>query len=307
MKLDNTEYQKSFCGLRFPQFISKIGIISVCILCGSSCSSSDLSDGTVKIIDGSAIKYILTPSMVSALSQRIGPLGPNFDVTSDGNIIIRSGQVLLEVETSDDGVTTDKVSPALAPDDFVLDRGSTLLTISGRFFGQLEDDGYTKAITLPDNGMSLASSSNEGAVYLFGGLNDSLHRVYRLSADGQLRVIASLPSKIMSIADSQKAIYVATEREVYRVSRKRISLVIRLSDDTDSIVSIAASPDDKAIFFASDKNVYLLHGLVAIAVIKDTGGQLRLRNENMYLWDQRRRLLVRFDPEVIINKLRTGA
>ena len=102
---------------------------------------------------------------------------------------IRGGDALLELEADGDVLTADRAVATGAPDHFAIDGGSGLLTITGRFLGQLEDDGApSKAIPLPVEGMRLAASTTKGKVYLYGG--STARRLYSLTEDGALEIVA---------------------------------------------------------------------------------------------------------------------
>lgn len=244
----------------------------------------------LSVLDGIQVDYILTPSRADQLPL---PLGSSFGVTGEGNIVMRAGNMIIEMEVGPDGLAADRVQTSDAPpDSFAIDKGNTLLAISGQFFGQLEDSGYTKAIPLPAVGMQLQSSSTPGAVYLFGGDERTSRRVYILYEDAKLDILAELPSPVVAVADNRQAIYVATVREIYRATLRNFHLVFRLPEDRAPIVSIAASPDDQVLYFATRDRVHALHGTAAMALVRDAGGKLQMQNGKLYLWDPNRRLLV---------------
>jgi len=81
---------------------------------------------------------------------------------------------------------------------------------------------------------------------------------------------------IVGVADNRHAIYVATAREIVRVKPRETSLVIRLSDSDQSIVSIAAGVDDRTIYFSTADRVIAFSGLVGIPIVTNAGGTLRI-------------------------------
>jgi hypothetical protein len=243
------------------------------------------------------VDYILTPKRVERLPH---PLGSGFDVAATGNIVIQAGGSLLELEADPDGLVADRFSSS-APDNFTFDRGTTLLTITGQYFGQLDEAGkFSKAVPLPAQGMRLAPSTVGGAVYVFGGPSLTNRRVYAISAEGKLAVIAEVLAPVVAVADSSDAIYIATAREIFKVAEKSVNLVVRVPISTGVIHSLAVCPDNHLLFFSTRDRVYAMQGLAAIAIVKNVGGALRLHDGTLYLWDARRHLLLSF-PEVEKN------
>jgi hypothetical protein len=245
---------------------------------------------TVRVMQGIEVSYILTPKRAAGLDP---PFSRDFDVTSSGNIVIGASGSLLELEPDGSRLTADKVNGnAPAPESFALDGGEALLTIAGDYFGQLDNGEYSRAVPLPVKGMRLAPSANAGTVYLFGGDGVVSRRLYAMHRDGQFSVLVDLPEPITAIADNQRSVYVATASDIYRVTAGVLQLVIRLPENTQPLVSLAASADDNILYFASPRRVYALHGFAAISIVNDAGGTLRILNQKLYLWDQSRSLLV---------------
>jgi hypothetical protein len=156
------------------------------------------------------------------------------------------------------------------------------------------DDSSLKAIPLPSERMRLASSVYPGTVYLFGGNGDLAHRIYAFLSDGTFRVIANLPDSVISVSDnSYKQVYIADQREIYRITADKCELVIRLPNDFPPILSIASAQDNNQIlYFSTREKVFAIHGLSTIAVAKNLGGILRMKNEKLYVFDPERHILI---------------
>jgi len=242
----------------------------------------------LRVLNGVEVNYILTPTRAGSLEVT---LRPEFDVTSSENIIINSNDGLLELEPMSRGLTAEKLG-STAPDSFALDEGTTVLAISGQFFGQLDAAEYSRAVPLPSRGMHLAPSTNAGTVYLFGGEGRSSHLLYAVHRDGQLTILAELTDSIIAAADTQHAVYIATNREIYRVRGNKLELLIRLPENIGQLISLAAAADDKVLYFSSESRVYALRGLAAISIVNNAGGVLRIRKGKLYFWDPARKLLV---------------
>jgi hypothetical protein len=190
----------------------------------------------IQALSSYSIEHILTPDRTRPLE---GPLGSEFDVTRSGNILLRAGNDLLEIEPNSDGITVDKATTK-SPDSFALD-GETLLTLKGRYFGQLEDAGPSEALPLPQEKMRLARSNQNGLVYLFGGPGESAHRAYAIYDDGDMKIIADIPKDVVDVADSDQAIYVAGDHEIYRFDQAGSRLVIRLESGAPPLLRLPSS------------------------------------------------------------------
>lgn len=239
------------------------------------------------------VDYILTPASAEPLPQ---PLGAGFDVTDAGDIVIRGGDSLLQLEPQENETLVAGKLTDTAPDDFALDQGGTVLTVKGQYFGQLEADAPSKALPLPATGMRLAPSYYAGIVYLFAGPGVSARRVYGIFDDGTYNVLAEIPEPVVDVTDSSGAFYVASDHTVYRFTlQSDPQVVIRLDASEDAIQSIAMMPDDRTLFYSTADTVYAMKGLAAIAIVHGVGGVLHYRNGYLYLWNADRQLLVRLD------------
>lgn len=248
----------------------------------------------IETLKGLEVKYLLTPELFDSLPN---PVNENFDVTSNETIIMNCDSTLLGIEADEDSlVASVLIEKPKAPESFALDGDSVLLTICGRFFGKLEEDNETalKAVPLPYETMRLAPSAYPGVVYLFAGKEAITNRVYAFLTDGTFRIIVDLPDKIVDVADNTlEQVYIATQKEIYRVSPTKSELVIRLPVDVSPIVSIGTlSDNNQLLFFSTKEKVYALHGSAAIALVKNAGGVLRICNNKLYLFDPNRHLMV---------------
>ncbi|HET8892067.1 MAG TPA: hypothetical protein VFQ41_24430 [Candidatus Angelobacter sp.] len=237
---------------------------------------------------GVGLEYVLTPERCAALG---GAPGNEFDVTPNQSVVASNGNGLLEITTTSDGIQADRLAEK-TPDSFSLDGQGSVLSISGRYFGQLESGEYSRAVPLPYSGMRLMGSSLPGVAYLIGGQQESAHRVYAFFSDGTLQIEAEVPEPVVAVADNQSAVYLATSHAILRVTANDIAPVFRLPASLDDITSLAVAADDKALYFATAKETFVLSGLSAVRLLQDLGGVLRMRNDRLYVWSLERQILV---------------
>lgn len=236
---------------------------------------------------GVGLEYVLTPERCSAL----GGAPDEFDVTPNQTVVASNGNGLLEITTTSDGIQVDRLAEK-KPDSFSLDGQGSVLSISGRYFGQLENGEFSRAVPLPYSQMRLMGSSLPGVAYLIGGQEVSAHRVYAFFSDGTLQIEAEVPEPVVAVADNQSAVYLATSHAILRVTKNDIQPVFRLPADLDDITSLVVDADDNALYFATAKETFVLSGLSAVRLLQDLGGVLRMRNDRLYVWSPERQVLV---------------
>jgi len=259
---------------------------------GSNPLQPDVDSVPLEFFRNIKVDYVITPKLAQRLPK---PLSADFAVEMTGNVVIGAGGELFEAETGASGLTVDRLAK-VAPDSFAFDRWTTLLGITGRYFGQLEDDGaFSRAIPLPVEGMRLSSSANGGGVYLFGGNEYTNRRVYAISEEGQIAVIAEMPTEILAVTDSKDGIFVATGRDILRITQTRgAERVIRLPEDVGACVSIAVSPNGRTLFFSTVDRVYAMRGTTAFAIVRNLGGSsLCFQGRALYIWNPTRAILIR--------------
>jgi hypothetical protein len=245
-------------------------------------------DDAVRVVTGATVDYILVPTDMTAFSSRPDSA---FDVGDDNTVILTSGGSLVGVQRSGEGVNAERLAEN-APRSYAIDADGNLLGIDRGYFGEYENGQFSLAVPIPVDGLRMAGSHNAGAVYLFGGSGESSNRVYTFYRDGLLDVLSEVPAPVVGVADSAAAVYVATEREIYRVAPQAQNLAFRIADDAPPIRSIAAC-DDRIVYFSTDARVYAVQGLAAIAVVPDMGGIVRCRNGSLYVWNRERGVLAR--------------
>ncbi|MGI9079144.1 MAG: hypothetical protein ACR2G6_17710 [Gemmatimonadaceae bacterium] len=242
----------------------------------------------VSVIDGVKVEYHLTPAAVAALPTLSST---DFDVDSAGHILISSDSGLLELTTGSNQVKVDRLT-SRAPESFALDGQGALLGVSERLFGQWQDTAFTQVVPLPYGGMRLMPSTLAGVTYLIGGIGQSARRIYTFFADGTMHIEAEIPDTVVAVTDNAKAVYVASAANLYRVTSDTIVVIARLPASVGHIRSIAVTPADDALYFATDSVTYVMSGIAAVALAQDIGGALRMRNGRLYVWSPSRRLLV---------------
>jgi hypothetical protein len=251
-------------------------------------TGEEIATREVRVPQEISVDYILSPTHADQLNDLASQ---EFDVTPDGVVLIGSHAGLLALKSSNDGLQVEQLAEQ-APDSFAADGQGTTLTISAQYFGELEDGQFSKLVPLPHPGMRLMPSSLTEIVYLIGGEDEYAGRVYTFSGDGIARIIAEVPEPVVAVCDNATNVYLASKHTIFRVAAREIQVVIRLPDSVGEIVSLAAAPDDRAVYFSTEKETFVVSGLSAIALTRDLGGTIRERDGKLYIWSPQRHLLV---------------
>lgn len=257
-------------------------------------AASEASVTSVRTLAETDVTHLVTPSHLEDLE--LAPAPGQFDVTSTGNALLLSEGRIYEIESTPQSVVADVLSAATGKiASFALDRSDTVLTITGRYFGQIEADGLpSQAFPLPSPDMQVAASIARGNVYLFGGRGPSARRLYALGSSGGIEILAELPDPIVAVADTRDAVYVATADAIYRLTSR--TAAVRVQTDTTGLggplVSIAVTADDKTLFFATASQVFAMRGDAAVTLVSDAGGAIRWRDDRLFVWDGQRQLVL---------------
>lgn len=257
-------------------------------------AASEAPATSVRTLAGINVTHLVMPGHLEDLA--LAPAPGQFDVTSTGNVLLLSEGRIYEIESTPQSVVADFLSGATGKiASFALDRSDTVLTITGRYFGQIEADGLpSQAFPLPSTDMQVVASVARGNVYLFGGRGSSAQRLYVLGSSGRIEILAELPDPIVAVADSAEAVYVATREAIYRLTSK--TAAVRVQIDTAELggplVSIAATADDKNLFFATAGQVFTMRGDAAVTIVSNAGGAIRWRDDRLFVWDGQRQLVL---------------
>ncbi|MFA6986574.1 MAG: hypothetical protein WC213_10240 [Arenimonas sp.] len=250
-----------------------------------------LGETEVAHAGGMAITTLLDPEALRAL----GALDGDFDVTSTGVVVLRAGERLYAVDPE----SNEAADLALAevPDKFAFDTQDAMLTVADGFLGSLAPDGTpVDGVPLAYRDARLAASVHPGAINLFGGKSGN-HRLYRFLEDGSFQVLLQTDQPLIAVADSAHGTYAATQGMIVRVAWPEPVVMFKApqAPGWGPIQSVAAAGDG-LIFFSTPTSVYALKDGIAVSVVNDSGGYLRLRGNLLYVLDAKRRLLYTASP-----------
>lgn len=248
----------------------------------------------VTAIGSARIEQMLGPRDFAALG---GPIGRDLGVTHGGAVVFQTGAALRVVDPARAPLPeVHAIAVSAVPDSFTLDPSGTMLTVSGGYFGMLDENGdLVQGIPLPSPDVQLAPSVHEGATYLFGKSGDH-HRLYRFIDDGTLQVLLESGQPIVAAADSETAMFAATSSAILRIKAGTPETLFTAPDDFAGPIRSLAVTADGIVLFATDARVYALLGPDALSIVNDAGGSIRVRDGSLYVLDPTRQLLFRLRP-----------
>lgn len=248
----------------------------------------------VTAIGSARIEQMLGPRDFAALG---GPIGRGLGVTHGGAVVFQTGTALHVVDPARAPLPeVHAIALSAVPDRFALDPSGTMLTVSGGYFGMLDENGdLVQGIPLPSPDVQLAPSVHEGATYLFGKSGDH-HRLYRFIDDGTLQVLLESGQPIVAAADSETAMFAATSTAILRIRAGMPETLFTAPDDFAGPIRSLAVTADGIVLFATDARVYALLGPDALSIVNDAGGSIRVRDGSLYVLDPTRQLLFRLRP-----------
>ena len=269
------------------------GFVAIMI---TSLTHGERRQSEIEVVSTLTVDYVLDPTDAR---WRASPFAADFDITSSSSVVLRNGNFLYEIahNSGDTAFSVVKVNGAPV-DSLAIDNDDTLLTVAGGYFGMLDSNGdAVDAVPLPMEGMRLARSALDGVIYLYGGDNSD-YRLYSFADNGAFRVLVQLDEPIVAVADNQKSIYIATGTRIFRLRNQHLAQLLKASEGEigESIVSVAATPEDDLVLFSTPSRTYGLRKGVAVSIVNNSGGALRLRGDKLYVLDPRRGLLYTLTP-----------
>lgn len=240
-------------------------------------------------------EILLDPQTLRAL-----PPDRDFDVAGDGSVLFASAGRLYEVPAGGGDAAALRLASRL--DGFAFDRGGALLTVAEGFLGRIDAEGQAAeghavpGAPLPEGEARLSPSLRPGAVYLIVAHGEG-SRLYRFFEDGGFQVLLDSARPLVAVADDRERVYAATATTIVRLTAERPELVFALPDAPDRapIVSLAAAEDGTLLFSTADR-LYAVRDRVAVSIVNDSGGALRVRDDRLYVLDARRALLYALSP-----------
>lgn len=187
------------------------------------------------------------------------------------------------------------------PDSIAL-AGDTLFCLSHNFLGMLNNAGNThRALPLPYGKYQIAASAYTNALLMFGSITNSAYRLYRFTGNGDLQVLFEIDEPIISVTDTKGAAYAATAHVIFSIHPGKPDIIFKTPEDVDhEIKSIVALPDG-GLFCSTDTHVYIVQGGIARSIIHNSGGQLLLQGNQLFVMDPNRRLIYAISPANLSN------
>jgi len=158
-------------------------------------------------------------------------------------------------------------------------------------WGYLDADGKVcQALPLPEGNYSLATAATAGTVLVLGGYENTL---YRFVDDGSLDVLLESDEPLVAATAAGTHVYAATQNTIMEVKYKTPEVLFVNPEHHEPIISIAASTTTGLLFFSTPHQVYMVKDGIAESIIYNSGGQLRIHDDQLLVLDTERGLLYR--------------
>lgn len=286
--------QEGIAGRRRRFLAVMVGVIVACIAAFAVAMAVQImrlrEETSLTHLAGLQGEVLLDPAELRALA----PLGADFDVAADGSVLFATAAGLHEAMPGGD--TAAALRLPVTPDSFAFDRGGALLVTADGFLGRIGADGHAvPGVPLPDGDARLLPSLRPGAVYLIvthrgGG------RLYRFLEDGRYQVLLESDRPLVAATDDREHVYAATADMIVRLAEPQPVVMFKApGDEWPGIRSLAAT-DDGLLLFSTPEKVFVLRDGVALSIINDSGGDLRVRDGRLFVLDARRALLHSLSP-----------
>lgn len=220
--------------------------------------------------------------------QSVKPATKAFDISPEGLPFEADGQLLRPLMASGQKQRFEVSSI----DDFSWMGDGTLLIISKNSLLQGEAESLSVGPSLPEQGMHIRPAG-EAAAYIFdGNATATNHTLYLLRREAGFTKLVTLPYPITAVAGDGDTTYVATGKTVVRLQWDQSTEVVYVSNFP--IVSLELAPEE-GLFFSTQSAVWFLskEGR-ALEFVRGFGGQLRLRNEALFLFSSSHPYFFRF-------------
>lgn len=233
---------------------------------------------------------LLDPETLRALS----PLDADFDIAGDGSVLFASGGRVYEA-MADSGAPEALPLPAKLQ-SFAFDRSGALLTVSDGFLGRVDAQGrIVSGVPLPEGDARLSPSLRPGATYLIAAYREG-SRLYRFLEDGSFQVLLESDRPLVAAADDRDHIYAATARIIVRLADPKPVVIFKAPDDAWGPIRSLAAGENGLLLFSTPDKVFALRDGVALSIVNDSGGALRVRDGRAYVLDAQRHLLYLLTP-----------
>lgn len=165
-------------------------------------------------------------------------------------------------------------------------------------------------LILPSRGMLLSKTGRPDEILLFGGSTPGVARdLYRLETDGTADWVARAPGPIILAAEARRHIYFAVPlgesspgrapaewalaHLIPEIRTPQLVFRSRAGGGPGRLQSLVADPSGRAVFFSTPGKVFACHGPLLVKLLDGLGGVLRVRDDFLYVYNARRKTVVR--------------
>lgn len=169
-----------------------------------------------------------------------------------------------------------------------------LMVVHERELSYLDSIGnYHHYYTLPNDKMGITSGKKKMYVY-DQKENLKSYNLYALE-NGSYSKLINFPNIISSVYESNDLLYVASGNKIYAINsiNNELNEVVRLEDSHEKIISITKDQKSEKLYFATNKDIYVLANKKIDCISDQFGGFLKLTDDSLIVFSPERKFLVR--------------
>ena len=232
-----------------------------------------------KLIVAPGVSVELLPSARALAEARFD----RFDVSDRGVVLVGLGARIVDMLSNE---------PLLKGRDdihsFAFMEGGGLAMVDGEGrLGMYDEGAFSPAGQAPVPAAALTSSSDRTRLFVHRESDDPSGETPAILAvqKGQRpQVLTGSFTPIAAVGGDAFQTYYGDGNSLYQILAPGMpNLVLTLPDPAQTILGVAVA--GRAVYFATDRAVYLLDGDVVLPLVIGIGGQIRIRGSDLYVLD----------------------
>ncbi|HUQ01488.1 MAG TPA: hypothetical protein VM261_03285 [Kofleriaceae bacterium] len=220
----------------------------------------------------------------------LGPLAASFDISPQRLLLLEDAQHLHLLGWGGI-VPVDGLAPV---DAFAYTPDGLLMTVRGNQLSYLAASGTLESlIELPSAGMGIAAGAD--SMFLFERQSATRRfGLFELAPGKKARLLLESPEPIDAVAHAGPRVLLVSGGAVFEATPEQPMRVLAHLPGARRIQSVAADSASGRVYFSDGAAVFAVKDGCVGVVSSTLGGTLRVRDGALFVFDAKRRVLVRF-------------
>jgi hypothetical protein len=172
-----------------------------------------------------------------------------------------------------------------------------LMLIENKNISTIDSSGNLyRLFSLPNENMNI--SKGDYKMYLFDSKNNvgnnKGYSTYVILPGGKYAELFKISTPINSIIECDNGLYVCTQNSIlqFDYNSKKLFPLIAISNNQE-IISIVRDTASKAVFFSTNSELYFIDNEKFMKISDQIGGNLKLNWDNLYVFNNEKKYLIR--------------